>query len=513
MKAVGLVVAMTLVLALAGCARPWATSGERWGDRPPEPAREYRGAWVASVVNIDWPSKPGLDAAAQAAEIRAIVDRAADAGLNALFVQVRPTCDAVYRSPLEPWSEFLSGVQGQASAGDDGTYDPLRTWISEGRRRGVEIHAWINPFRAKHVKSTSPLSPDHIAVRRPDLVRAYDGYLWLDPGEPEAVAHTFAVIDDLVARYDLDGVHYDDYFYPYPKTGIEFPDETSYAKYLVGGGTLPRDDWRRANIDGFVRSLYERVKRAKPWVRVSASPFGIWRPGFPPGVAGFDAYAGLHADSRRWLREGWVDMLIPQLYWKIEAPRQGYEPLLAWWQSQNPLGRQVIAGNYLTRINDSEQSWEAPEILAQIMRTREAPSADASGNVLFSMIGLMQNRRGVTDLLRAGPYARAALPPGIAWSARGSPARAPALRAEVAGDQVALSWETAGRDDVRSWVLSFRAGERWTTTLYPAGDGSPAIVTLPLEGPTGRINAASLAAVDRYGRLGPPRIVRVVGGD
>ncbi|MFN0011255.1 MAG: glycoside hydrolase family 10 protein [Phycisphaerales bacterium] len=399
---------------------------------PPMPMREFRGVWVATVANIDWPSKPGLPVEQLRAEMVRILDVAASCNLNAVLLQVRPACDAIYPSPLEPWSEFLTGQSGRPpGAGQSGeapaaAYDPLADWITEAHARGIELHAWVNPFRARHMKATRPDAASHISKTRPELVRSYDGYLWLDPGEPEARAHSLAVIEDLVRRYDIDGIHMDDYFYPYPKKGEAFPDDASFAAHGTPGadGVWPtRSDWRRENINGFVRECYSRVEGIRPSVRVGISPFGIWRPGHPPRVKGFDAYDGLYADARLWLREGWIDYIAPQLYWKIDSKEQPFAELLKWWVEQRtviPKGSSVVSvwpGLYATRINGTKESWQPKEILDQIAATRARTRADGSGEqggvILYSAIGLVENRQGLADVLKAGVFAEPALIPAM----------------------------------------------------------------------------------------------------
>jgi uncharacterized lipoprotein YddW (UPF0748 family) len=262
--------ALLLCVAAAGCAvvlQPPLPSVPlpAAADLPPPEPREFRGAWVATVANIDWPSKPGLSGAAQRDEAIALLDRARTIGLNAIVLQVRPAGDAIYPSALEPWTEYLSGEQGRAPvvAGEP-AWDPLAFWVHEAHRRGLELHAWFNPYRARHSAAKSPLAASHIGVRRPALVKTYGDMLWMDPGEPEAAAHTLAVVADVVRRYDVDGVHIDDYFYPYPvkqgEVDLPFPDDDAYARHLLGGGTLARDDWRRSNVDGLVERLRQTCR-------------------------------------------------------------------------------------------------------------------------------------------------------------------------------------------------------------------------------------------------------------
>ena len=272
-----------MIALLAGAAMAVETSG------PPELPREFRGAWIATVANIDWPSKPGLGAESQKKELDALLHRLAGLKFNAVVLQVRTSADALYRSDLEPSSWFLTGAQG-----GDLEWDPLARAVDVGHRLGLEVHAWFNPFRAGHPSQKGDYSADHLSVTRPDWVKRYGKYLWCDPGVPEVRRHALAVMTDVVKRYDIDGVHIDDYFYPYPEGGAPFPDGPSYGAYVEAGGTLRRSDWRRQNVDGFVRSLYGSVKSAKPWVKVGISPFGIYRPNVPVGIeAGIDQYEEL----------------------------------------------------------------------------------------------------------------------------------------------------------------------------------------------------------------------------
>jgi uncharacterized lipoprotein YddW (UPF0748 family) len=371
---------------------------------------EFRGVWVASVAHIDWPGAAGLAGAAQRAQALAILDAVARVNGNAIVLQVRPMADALYASALEPWSAMLSGRQGEAP---DPPYDPLAFWIAESHRRGLELHAWFNPFRARHPSNTSAAAPNHVEVRRPDLVRRYGKHLWLDPGEPEAAKHSLGVIADVLARYDIDGIHYDDYFYPYPEAEAPFPDEASFARYRDGGGGLARDDWRRDNIDRFVEAVYGLVKRHRPKVKVGISPFGIWRPGHPDGVTGFDAYARLYADARRWLREGWCDYMAPQLYWRLDNPNQPFAKLLDWWIGQNAKGRHLYPGLFTGKVAEAPAPWPAEEFVRQIEAVRSR--AGAQGCIHFSARVLRDNSGGIADALTTRSYAAPAAVPAMRW--------------------------------------------------------------------------------------------------
>ena len=370
----------------------------------PPPPREWRAAWIATVANIDWPSKPGLSAEQQQAEIKALCDTAQRIGLNALILQVRTAADALYESKLEPWSEYLTGTQGQHPG-----YDPLAVWLSECRARGLELHAWINPYRARHSSAKSELAPAHIGRSR-DWVRRYGDQLWMDPGDPAAAEQTLAVVRDILSRYAVDGIHVDDYFYPYPitdpatKQELDFPDEPSWQKYVAKGGSLSRHDWRRYSVNTLVQRMYALAHEVRPGTRVGVSPFGIPKPtARPAGISGFSQYDKLYADVELWLCEGWMDYLAPQLYWPRSQTAQSFEPLLQAWRTSNPLGRPIHPGLFTSRINDTPQSWQPDEVLAQIDIIRRV--SPGSGHIHFSMAALSQNRKGIADALRSGPYA------------------------------------------------------------------------------------------------------------
>jgi uncharacterized lipoprotein YddW (UPF0748 family) len=435
---------------------------------PPPVAREFRGVWVASVDNIDWPSRPGLPVAEQKSELIAILDRAAALNLNAVVLQIRPSADALYASKKEPWSGFLTGQMGKAPVP---FYDPLEFAVEAAHARGLELHAWLNPYRAHYPSDTSRIAASHISRRRPHLVVKYGPYLWLDPGSAEVRAYTVGVVRDVVARYDIDGLHIDDYFYPYRERGrnrreIPFPDTRTWQAYRRGGGKLSRDDWRRRNVDLLVEQLYKAVKAEKPWVKFGISPFGIWRPGYPASVRGLDAYTEIYADSRKWLQRGWLDYFSPQLYWRSSAPRQRYDDLLRWWGEQNPFDRHIWVGNYTSRVMGEGANWPASELLEQVRLTRA--DSGATGNVHFSMKAFLQNRDSLGDRLVAGPYAAPALVPASPWLDKRAPA-APRATAQVdtLSGRTTITVAPAGAGPVRLWVVRARFGEVWTTSIVP----------------------------------------------
>jgi uncharacterized lipoprotein YddW (UPF0748 family) len=523
-------------------------------DCPPASPREFRAVWVATVANIDWPTKPGLPDAQQQAEVIAILNRVQALNMNAVLLQVRPAADAIYPSQLEPWAEWLAGEQGKAPG-----YDPLAFWIAEAKKRGIEVHAWFNPYRARHTKAVSPISKDHIANRAPNAVKSYGGFLWLDPGERAAQDHSYNVIMDVLRRYDIDGVHFDDYFYPYPvvetpaaqqpttpqnavsnalnqatpqapavvttrpEREVDFPDEPSWQAYVASGGKLSRADWRRDNVNRFVERVYKGVKAEKPWVRFGISPFGIGRPDRrPPGIVGFSQYDKLYADVELWLQRGWLDYLAPQLYWSIDQAPQAFGTLLDYWHAQNTAKRDIFPGLYTSRIEETPRGWQPKEIENQIGLIR-AKQGVAQGHIHFSMIAIAQNRRKVQSALNAR-YSQSALNI-IAPEKR-------AIAFEMSNFEIEVNATSSlGYQDIRvlsssqnqSTVLNgvalhLRYGNRWQFAFLPlanvsnsanAGTHVLAETTVPSSTQDGALNAVAASLVDRYARESV-RLVREV---
>jgi uncharacterized lipoprotein YddW (UPF0748 family) len=463
----------------------------------PAVAREFRGVWVATVHNIDWPSRRNLTTAEQQRELIRILDNARDLGLNAVIFQVRPAGDALYESAIEPWSDYLTGVQGRAP---DPYWDPLEFAVRESHARGLELHAWFNPFRAGFVAKRAPPAASHVMRRRPDLVRTYGTHYWMDPADPEAQQQALNVISDVVRRYDIDAVHVDDYFYPYLERDsrrriISFPDDATWRRYGQRTG-LDRADWRRSNIDGFVERLYGTVRGIKPHVRVGISPFGIWRPGHPETVRGLDAYTELYADSRKWLANGWADYYAPQLYWRTYAPQQDYATLLQWWSDQNHFGRHIWAGNIPNSISGAARGWPASEIVEQIRLTREQPGA--TGNIHFSASGLLRNPDGLGDAFRTRVYTEPALVPASPWL---SPGRLLAPQVTLAHEGATTRVGLRPEPGVTAmWVVHARWGATWRTRLVPGTMQDVRIEWLNGSPP----DLIAVSAVDRAGVEGEP---------
>ena len=468
-------------------------------DSAPPVRREFRGVWVASVANIDWPSRPGLSTWEQQEELLHVLNRSVAVGLNAIVLQIRPAADALYSSSLEPWSEYLTGRQGLAP---EPVWDPLAYAVEEAHRRGLELHAWFNPFRARHPTATSEPAATHVSRRRPELVLTYGSHLWLDPGLAAARSYSIRVISDVVRRYDIDGVQIDDYFYPYKErdssgTLLDFPDSVSWTRYVATGGTLSRDDWRRSNVDAFVRDLYRAIKREKRRVKFGVSPFGIWRPGNPPTIQGFDPYEQIYADARKWLVEGWVDYFAPQLYWPIQPPAQSYPTLLAWWVGENVKRRHLWPGNFSSRVGagDSARRWMPGEILEQVRLTRELPGA--TGNIHFSMKVFLENRDSIATQLGRGAYAEPALVPPTPWL-DSIPPRRPTIAARVdsATGGLAIRMLPAGKEDIWRWIVRSRTNGAWTTRVLPGWQRSHA---LTFDSLAPRPDDVVVSGVDRLG--------------
>ncbi len=459
-------------------------------DKPPAPPREFRAVWVATVDNIDWPSKRGIPPVEAQNELIGLLDKAASLHFNAVILQVRPMADALYQSKLEPWSEFLTGTQGLAPKP---IWDPLKFAVEEAHKRGLELHAWFNPFRAWHPAAKSAPDKNHVSVREPGWVKTYGSFKWLDPGDSDAQAFSLKVIQDVVDRYDVDGVHIDDYFYPYPIKGQDFPDDPSYHAYKSTGGKMNRGDWRRSNVDTFVHTMYDLVKKRKRWVKVGISPFGIYRPGIPYGIqSGVDQYDGLYADARKWLNEGWCDYFTPQLYWKIAQTHQAYPTLLQWWQNQNVKGRQMWPGNYASQLSGSP-AWPASELIQQIGLTRKAHGV--SGNVFFSMKPFLSDAGGINEELLKGPYKEAALVPDCPWLG-GKPVAAP----ELIDVRLGPTWEAKikpgkGVQHLSIWA---RYGEKWSFESKGQVDN----LRLGASNAGFPISEVAVAGVDRYGTVG-----------
>ncbi|MDG4833554.1 family 10 glycosylhydrolase [Solwaraspora sp. WMMD1047] len=439
-----LLVAVPFALPVASVACPAAD--------PAVPKRQFRAMWIASVVNIDWPSRSSLTApdriAVQQAEYRGWLDLARRRNHNAVIVQVRPTADAFWASSYEPWSEYLTGVRGQHPG-----WDPLGYLVDAAHERGLEFHAWFNPYRASMPDGAGPnlnlLAPGHPLRANPDWavvypVNAAGSRLYYNPGVPAARQFVQNAIMDAVTRYDIDGVHFDDYFYPYPAAGQDFPDQEAFARYGAGFGS--RADWRRHNVDLLIQELGARIKAAKPWVKFGVSPFGIWRnrSADPLGSAtsGLQSWDANFADTRSWVRNQWIDYVVPQVYWHIGFATADYAVLVPWWA-------QVVAGTRVQlyigqadyKIGDPAQpaQWQDPEEMSRHLALNRSHPAVA-GNVHFSAVQVRANRLGAVDRYAAAHYSRPALVPAMPHLPRLPMLMPTRLGATRQADGIRLSW-------------------------------------------------------------------------
>ena len=425
----------------------------------PSPKYELRGVWVATVLNIDWPSKPGLPVAEQKAEYIRLLDMHQRNGMNAIFMQVRPSADAFYPSPYEPWSEYLNGRQGQPPVP---FYDPLQFMIEETHKRGMEFHAWINPYRAVFHVYKSSVSPNHITHIHPEWFLTYGDKKYFDPGEPEVMKYTVQIVRDIVTRYDIDGIHMDDYFYPYRITGKEFPDNKNYKKY---GRGLNKDDWRRSNCDSVIKQLHEAILSIKPMIKFGISPFGVWRnksqdPNGSDTQAGQTNYDDLYADILLWMREGWIDYVTPQLYWEIGHRLCDYTILLKWW-AEHSYGKHVYIGHGIYRtVENPTAKWRNPkELPDEINLLRSYPAIQ--GSVFFNSKVFESNPNGWTDSLHLHFYKTPALVPPMDWIDSVPPTKpviSNARESNTSNGETILkidghTGESVETEDIKSYVL------------------------------------------------------------
>lgn len=422
--------------------------------------REFRGVWIATVKNIDWPSRAGLSVEAQQAELIAMLDARKAEGFNAIILQIRPGGDAFYDSPYDPWSEWLTGTEGQAP---NPFYDPLTFAVEACHARGMEFHAWFNPFRASLDWDSSKVhAADHLIQSQPDWLLKYGKNLYIDPGIPMARNHVVKIVLDVVKRYDIDAVHFDDYFYPYRVDTLSFPDTTSFATY--GGDFEDIGRWRRQNINTFIERLHDSLQLVRPYVQFGISPFGVWRNKSMDAKgsdsrAGLTSYDDLFADIRLWLAEGWIDYVVPQVYFSIGYPPAAYEKLVDWW-SQNSYGKNLYIGHSPYKIaNNHDKNWDSPkQIPSQIKLARRYD--EVQGSVYFSSKWLDKNPLGITDSLMRNYYRSAALPPSLPWLDARPPL--PPVAAQISGAKggLELSWDAALASPDQRYYIVYRSSGR-----------------------------------------------------
>ncbi|WP_327832794.1 glycoside hydrolase family 10 protein [Bacillus swezeyi] len=376
---------------------------------------ELRAVWIATVTNIDWPSKKGLTVKQQKEEYIKLLNDVTEMGMNAVVVQIKPTADAFYPSSYGPWSEYLTGVQGK-----DPGYDPLCFLLEETHRRKLEFHAWFNPYRiTMNHTDLNRLSENHPARRHPDWVAAYGRQLYYNPGIPAVQDFIVKGIEEVVKNYDIDAVHMDDYFYPYKIAGVEFPDLDTYEQY--GKNCFENiDDWRRDNVNKLVKQINTAIKKEKPHVKFGISPFGVWRnkaddPTGSNTTAGMTNYDDLYADTREWIQQGYLDYIAPQIYWSIGFAPAAYDILVDWWKNETE-GRPVhlYIGQAAYKINqNADPAWSDPEEYPrQIALNR---SSSVMGSIHFSLKDVNRNPLGIKDRLINDLYHNPALIPEMPW--------------------------------------------------------------------------------------------------
>jgi uncharacterized lipoprotein YddW (UPF0748 family) len=399
-----------------------------------QPKYEFRGVWIATVDNIDWPSYGVTNPEAQKAEFIRILDMHQRNGMNAVVVQVRPSADAFYPSSYEPWSQWLTGIQGRAPSP---YYDPLQFMIEEAHKRGMEFHAWANPYRANFNIRTASIAPNHITRVHPEWFLTYGDKKYFNPSNVQAQDFVVNVIRDIVRRYDVDAVHMDDYFYPYRIPGREFPDASSYKR---SGSPLRKDDWRRSNVDSIIRKLSIAIKEEKKHVRFGISPFSVWRNSDTDPARGSNTRAGqsnyddLYADILLWLEKGWIDYVAPQIYFEIGHNKVDYAEMLDWW-SRNSFGRHVYIGHGIYKVEErGAYGFRNPnELPNQIKMLRR--NANVHGSIYYSSRIFNNNPNGWNDSLQNNYYKYPALLPPMRWIDNEKP-WAPIVEKTITNDSV-----------------------------------------------------------------------------
>jgi uncharacterized lipoprotein YddW (UPF0748 family) len=466
-----------------------------YGQQPrPKVMQEFRAAWIASVANINWPSKPGLTTEQQQKEAIVLLDLLKSLNFNAAILQIRPQADALYKSEIEPWSYFLTGEQGKAP---NPYYDPLEFWVEAAHDRGMELHVWLNPYRAHHL-SGKEISDKSIVKTNPSLVvKLKDGQYWMDPSLKGVQDLSTAVVKDIVKRYDIDGVHFDDYFYPYDSYngGADFPDDVSWAAYQKTGGKLSRGDWRRESVNKFIERVYKEIKKDKKYVKFGLSPFGIWRPGYPASIEGYDQYDKLYADAKLWLNKGWIDYFTPQLYWKVNQYPQSFPVLLSWWQSENTKGRHLWPGMSISLGGDDKN---VDEVINQIMITRGI-TPQSMGAVHWSIAGIVKHallRNGLIE----GPYKNQAIVPASDWLDDKKPAT-PTATITRNDKFIQINWSHPEKTDVFQWVVYYKYANKWSYKVMNRKDVRLDVLaeTTAANGAKNALQAYAVTAVDRTG--------------
>lgn len=409
------------------------------------PKREFRAVWIASVANIDWPSQKGLPVERQQQEFVQLLDHHQRTGINAVIVQVRPATDAFYYSAKEMWSEWLTGKQGAMPAP---YYDPLQFMVEQAHLRGMEFHAWLNPYRAMFDADSGQVHPDHITNRQPDWFIKYGKNKVFNPGIPEVRAYITDIVTDIVRRYDIDAVHFDDYFYPYQIKDVKFEDEATYK--LQGRAFAKVDDWRRDNVNRLIEDLASGIRQTKPYVKFGISPFGVWRnqsvdPAGSATQGGQTCYDHLYADVRLWLQKGWIDYIAPQVYFSTGFDKIPYQTLVEWW-TKNSYGKHLYIGQGTYKINpkSTDPNWADPSQMPKQLRVNRKWN-NIHGSIYFSSKSLTRNLGNFRDSLVLDFHRHPALVPAMPWKGQLPPLSPRQVEVFAAKQGVLLKWDRPGK--------------------------------------------------------------------
>ncbi|MCM3290860.1 family 10 glycosylhydrolase [Paenibacillus sp. MER 180] len=466
------------------------------------PKRQLRAAWIASVVNIDWPREGVVTEREQKQDFVNLLNELETAGMNAIVMQIKPTADAFYPSKYAPWSEWLTGVQGK-----DPGYNPLQFMIDEAHKRNMEFHAWFNPYRVSMQPDINKLVPNHPARLHPDWVVSYGGKLYFNPGVPEAKQFVMDSIMEVVNNYDIDAVHFDDYFYPYKVDGVEFPDRATYQQY--GAGFSDITDWRRNNVNTFIEELSKEMKQAKPYMKFGISPFGVWRnkvtdPTGSDTTAGVQNYDDLYADTRLWIQKGWIDYITPQIYWYFGFTPAAFEKLVDWWVKETEgTHTQLYIGHADYKVNDpNTPAWLNPDELPNQLKYL-LNFDTVKGSMHFSTVDILNNPLGLKDRLSGDSYRYKALVPEMPWLPANTPSAPKLTTAHVTDKGVHLSWEEVTNSSAAYYVIYRAEGSE----SINVNDPKQIVKTIR------KINGAYQFYLDTTGELGKQYTYAVTAAD
>ena len=413
--------------------------GKKSQAQTPKFERELRGVWIATVLNIDWPSKAGLKGKVQRKEMEQQLDYFQSIGINAIFFQIRPNSNRLYKSKKEPWAEWLKGKQGKNPG-----YDPLKFMLKASHERGMELHAWINPYRVERDSSNIPSNKKNLHHQHPEWIVNYGKGTMLDPGIPEVQEYIGSIIENILIKYDIDGIHFDDYFYPYPYKGLPFPDENTFVQY--GKDFKSKADWRRNNVDELILKTKAVIDKNTPAVKFGVSPFGVWRNFESDSTgsvtkAGAPTYDSLYTDTKKWLKEGWVDYIAPQLYWAIGFRPAAYDTLVKWW-SDNAYQRHIYVGHAVYKINNNyDSAWYNPSEVPNQIRLNRKFNNEVKGSIYFSANKVIANPNNFSDTLRTDLYATKAFPPLMEWKKLPLPIHPNVVKVKQKKDSYFIKWK------------------------------------------------------------------------